>query len=64
MCRQDVDPKVEPQSHLLDLLDVNLGGASAPSASADPWGMPQSHPPPLPRQVRRTAVVNSVLYCL
>lgn len=31
-------------SHLVDLLDVNLGGESAP---LDPWGMPQ---PPRPQQ--------------
>lgn len=34
-----------PQSHLVDLLDVNLGGDPTP---VDPWGMPQ---PPRP-QVR------------
>ncbi|KAL0840827.1 hypothetical protein ABMA28_014635 [Loxostege sticticalis] len=37
--------KSEPQSqsHLLDLLDVNLGSPSAPAANAplaDPWGLP------------------------
>jgi len=32
------------QSHLVDLLDVNLGSDPTP---VDPWGMPQppSHPP-------------------
>lgn len=34
------------QSHLLDLLDVNLGNPVAPSASAasDPWGTPPTPP--------------------
>lgn len=50
-CRQEVEKKVEPQSHLLDLLDVNLGAQGA-AASTDPWGMPQSQQQqPLARQV-------------
>ncbi|XP_054281853.1 epsin-1-like isoform X2 [Macrosteles quadrilineatus] len=35
-----------PSSHMLDLLDVNLGAASPPPAPLDPWGMPSSQPPP------------------
>ncbi|XP_049868641.1 epsin-1 [Pectinophora gossypiella] len=34
------DKKGEQQSHLLDLLDVNLGSPPAAAASADPWGLP------------------------
>lgn len=33
------------QSHMVDLLDVNLGGDPTP---ADPWGMPQ---PPRPQVI-------------
>ncbi|XP_063618857.1 epsin-2 isoform X2 [Cydia splendana] len=32
-------PEPAQQSHLLDLLDVNLGSPPAPSAAADPWGI-------------------------
>lgn len=39
-----MEKKVEPQSHLLDLLDVNLGAHGSAAASSDPWGMPQPHP--------------------
>ncbi|CAG9092945.1 unnamed protein product [Plutella xylostella] len=40
--------KSEPQSHLLDLLDVNLGPPAPAAASAlDPWGLPSSRPPPI-----------------
>ncbi|XP_026318370.1 epsin-2 [Hyposmocoma kahamanoa] len=45
-CRQEVEKKVEPQSHLLDLLDVNLGAHGSAASSTDPWGMPQSQPHP------------------
>lgn len=31
-------------SHVLDLLDVNLGETS-PVNQADPWGLPQAPPP-------------------
>ncbi|XP_063917541.1 epsin-1 isoform X2 [Zophobas morio] len=37
--------KQEHHSHMVDLLDVNLGEATAPAV--DPWGMPQ---PPRPQQ--------------
>lgn len=33
----------KPQSHMLDLLDVNLGETS-PVAAVDPWGLPQAPP--------------------
>ncbi|ENN77697.1 hypothetical protein D910_05811 [Dendroctonus ponderosae] len=44
--QQDFKKSTEkiPQSHLVDLLDVNLGGDPTP---VDPWGMPQ---PPRPQQ--------------
>lgn len=32
-------PEPAQQSHLLDLLDVNLGSPPAPAAPADPWGI-------------------------
>ncbi|XP_052740354.1 epsin-1 [Bicyclus anynana] len=48
-----VDKKSDQQSHLLDLLDVNLGPpAHAPPAQLaplDPWGLP-SPPPPARKQ--------------
>ncbi|GLV35011.1 liquid facets [Carabus blaptoides fortunei] len=34
-------------SHVLDLLDVNLGETS-PAHQADPWGLPQAPPPQMP----------------
>ncbi|XP_012284078.1 epsin-2 isoform X4 [Orussus abietinus] len=42
-------PITEKQSHMLDLLDVNLGEASG-SVQTDPWGVPVTAPPPRPQQ--------------
>ncbi|XP_043289994.1 epsin-2 isoform X8 [Venturia canescens] len=42
-------PPTEKQSHMLDLLDVNLGEASGAAAQVDPWGVPISPPPPRPQ---------------
>lgn len=39
-------PQSEKQSHMLDLLDVNLGEASGPSVQTDPWGIPVTPPRP------------------
>lgn len=39
----------EKQSHMLDLLDVNLGEASGSSVQTDPWGVPITAPPPRPQ---------------
>ncbi|XP_018366939.1 PREDICTED: epsin-2 isoform X2 [Trachymyrmex cornetzi] len=42
-------PQSEKQSHMLDLLDVNLGEASGSSVQTDPWGIPITAPPPRPQ---------------
>ena len=43
-------PPTEKQSHILDLLDVNLGEASGGAAAqVDPWGVPIAPPPPRPQ---------------
>lgn len=42
-------PPAEKQSHMLDLLDVNLGEASGGSQQVDPWGVPIVPPPPRPQ---------------
>ncbi|KAL2722199.1 zinc finger protein 93-like isoform X1 [Vespula maculifrons] len=42
-------PQTEKQSHMLDLLDVNLGEASGSSAQNDPWSIPVTVPPPRPQ---------------
>lgn len=42
-------PQPEKQSHMLDLLDVNLGEASGASAQVDPWGVPIAQPPARPQ---------------
>lgn len=42
-------PSTEKQSHMLDLLDVNLGEASGAAAQVDPWGVPIAPPPPRPQ---------------
>lgn len=42
-------PQSEKQSHMLDLLDVNLGEASGSSVQTDPWGVPITAPPPKPQ---------------
>lgn len=42
-------PQSEKQSHMLDLLDVNLGEASGSSVQTDPWGVPITAPPPRPQ---------------
>ncbi|XP_058788874.1 epsin-2 isoform X2 [Phymastichus coffea] len=44
--QQDFKTPVEKQSHMLDLLDVNLGEPSATNAQTDPWGVPIAAPPP------------------
>lgn len=48
-------PQTEKQSHMLDLLDVNLGEASGSSAQNDPWSIPVTAPPPRP-QVLHTII--------
>lgn len=42
-------PLSEKQSHVLDLLDVNLGEASGSNVQTDPWGIPITAPPPRPQ---------------
>lgn len=42
-------PQADKQSHMLDLLDVNLGEASGSSVQTDPWGVPITAPPPRPQ---------------
>lgn len=42
-------PQPEKQSHMLDLLDVNLGEASGSSVQSDPWGVPIVQPPERPQ---------------
>ncbi|XP_046427320.1 epsin-2 isoform X3 [Neodiprion fabricii] len=44
-------PPSDKQSHVLDLLDVNLGEASGSSAQVDPWGVPTVAPPPRPQSL-------------
>nr|XP_033326818.1 epsin-2 isoform X2 [Megalopta genalis] len=45
-------PQTEKQSHMLDLLDVNLGEASGgANAQTDPWGVPVAAPPPRPQSL-------------
>ncbi|KMQ92680.1 epsin-2 isoform x2 [Lasius niger] len=44
-------PQSEKQSHMLDLLDVNLGEASGSSVQTDPWGVPITAPPPRPQSL-------------
>ncbi|XP_011498280.1 PREDICTED: epsin-2 isoform X2 [Ceratosolen solmsi marchali] len=44
--QQDFKTPQEKQSHMLDLLDVNLGEASGTNAQLDPWGVPIPTPPP------------------
>ncbi|XP_015186267.1 PREDICTED: uncharacterized protein LOC107071629 isoform X5 [Polistes dominula] len=44
-------PQTEKQSHMLDLLDVNLGEASSSSAQNDPWSIPVTAPPPRPQSL-------------
>ncbi|XP_066592747.1 epsin-2 isoform X2 [Prorops nasuta] len=41
-------PQSEKKSHMLDLLDVNLG-ASGSSVQTDPWGIPITAPPSRPQ---------------
>lgn len=51
-----------PQSHLLDLLDVNLsppGAPAAPGAPADPWGVPE--PPQRPVSLLQATIITSTL---
>lgn len=48
MCMNFRTPQ-EKQSHMLDLLDVNLGEASGSSVQTDPWGIPIAAPPPRPQ---------------
>ncbi|XP_031782678.1 epsin-2 isoform X3 [Nasonia vitripennis] len=44
--QQDFKTPQEKQSHMLDLLDVNLGEPSGANAQTDPWGVPIAAPPP------------------
>lgn len=46
MCMNFRTPQSEKQSHVLDLLDVNLGEASGSSVQTDPWGIPVTPPRP------------------
>lgn len=48
-CMNFRTPQSEKQSHMLDLLDVNLGEASGSSVQTDPWGIPIAAPPPRPQ---------------
>ncbi|CAG5088741.1 Similar to Epn2: Epsin-2 (Rattus norvegicus) [Cotesia congregata] len=50
-------PPTEKASHMLDLLDVNLGEASGGSQQVDPWGVPIVPPPPRPQ-------VSTDIFCL
>ncbi|XP_029032367.1 epsin-2 isoform X2 [Osmia bicornis bicornis] len=43
-------PQTEKQSHMLDLLDVNLEEACGYNVKTDPWGIPITAPPPRPQQ--------------
>ncbi|XP_026673123.1 epsin-2 isoform X2 [Ceratina calcarata] len=40
-------PQSEKQSHMLDLLDVNLEEACGYNVKTDPWGIPITPPPPI-----------------
>uniref|UniRef100_A0A1B6GTX4 ENTH domain-containing protein n=2 Tax=Cuerna arida TaxID=1464854 RepID=A0A1B6GTX4_9HEMI len=40
-------PRETTSSHMLDLLDVNLGATSPPAPTLDPWGMPAPQPAPV-----------------
>ena len=60
MCMNFRAPQSEKQSHMLDLLDVNLGEASGSSVQTDPWGIPITAPPPRP-QVFANCVIDFVL---
>lgn len=42
-------PQTEKQSHMLDLLDVNLEEACGYNVKTDPWGIPITPPPPRPQ---------------
>lgn len=50
-------PQGEKQSHMMDLLDVNLGEASGSSVQTDPWGIPITAPPPRPQVLANYAVI-------
>lgn len=54
-------PPTEKQSHMLDLLDVNLGEASGGAAQVDPWGVPIAPPPPRPQVFNPTSVLYYAL---
>ncbi|XP_015598653.1 epsin-2 isoform X3 [Cephus cinctus] len=52
-------PLTEKQSHMMDLLDVNLGEASGSSgAQVDPWGVPVVAPPPRPQSLDLSHFIN------
>ncbi|CAL7936331.1 unnamed protein product [Xylocopa violacea] len=44
-------PQTEKQSHMLDLLDVNLEEACGYNVKTDPWGVPITPPPPRPQSL-------------
>nr|XP_034188631.1 epsin-2 isoform X2 [Osmia lignaria] len=44
-------PQTEKQSHMLDLLDVNLEEACGYNVKTDPWGIPITAPPPRPQSL-------------
>ncbi|XP_046660714.1 epsin-2 isoform X3 [Homalodisca vitripennis] len=44
---QQQPPRETTSSHMLDLLDVNLGATSPPAPTLDPWGMPAPQPAPV-----------------
>ncbi|XP_048263046.1 epsin-2 isoform X5 [Bombus affinis] len=44
-------PQTEKQSHMLDLLDVNLEEACGYNVKTDPWGIPITPPPPRPQSL-------------
>ncbi|XP_017795162.1 PREDICTED: epsin-2 isoform X2 [Habropoda laboriosa] len=44
-------PQTDKQSHMRDLLDVNLEEASGYNVKTDPWGVPITPPPPRPQSL-------------
>jgi len=62
MCINSRAPQSEKQSHMLDLLDVNLGEASGSSVQTDPWGIPITAPPPRPQVFANYAADDHTLH--
>ena len=59
---QTTQPQQQQQSHLLDLLDVNISTGGATAGWVDPWGTP-AHPsePPAPAMPPRPKVRSIIL---